>query len=225
MQKFIFIALSFLAFFSLFNCLGVHICSEGSGIVVREKREILKFKTITINLSGNIFFYQADNPKIEIETDDNLHFLKTTEVHNSTLILDCDKTICPKKLNVYISNPFLEGLEINSSADFLAQMPIPSSQLSIQINGSSDIRIDSITTNMVNTQINGSGDISLGGISDLFISKINGSGELNVAKLMVKNAKINTNGSGDVYISVADELRCVVNGSGDIFYPGSPKYV
>lgn len=119
----------------------------------------------------------------------------------------------------------MEGLVINSSADFFAQTPISSSQFYIKINGSSDVRIDSITTNKINTQINGSGDISLDGASDLFISKTNGSGNLKGAKLLVKVAKININGSGDVYINVTDELRCVVNGSANVYYYGSPESI
>lgn len=170
MQKFVSAVFVFLGFVTFYGCLGVNICSEGSGIITREKRAVQEFKTISINLSGNVFFYQNENPKIEIETDDNLHSFIISEVSDSVLILDCDRSICPRKLNIYISNPFLEGLEINSSSDFFAQNTISSSQFFIQINGSSNIQIDSITTNRINTQINGSGDISLGGASDSLIS-------------------------------------------------------
>lgn len=225
MQKSVTAILLYLVFVTFYGCLGVYICSEGSGIITREKRAVQEFKTISVNLSGNIFFYQNENPKVEIETDDNLHNFITTKVRDSGLILDCDRSICPRKLNIYITNPFLEGLEINSSADFFAQTPISSSQFYIQINGSSDVRIDGITTNKINTQINGGGNVSLAGASNLFISKINGSGHLKALKLLVKVAKINTNGSGDVYINVTDELRCVVNGSGNVYYYGFPKSI
>lgn len=223
MQKTIKFSLTLVFVTLLQSCLGVYICSEGSGIITRQMKEIQPFKTIVINIPGNIFFYQGETSKVEIETDDNLLRLITIELQNEELILDSDKSICPRKLNIYVTNPYLEGFEINSSADFFSQTPISTSKLIIQVNGSSDIRIDSVNAEKVVTQINGSGDVRLGGFTEFFISKINGSGDLRASKLVAKVAKTNTNGSGDVYISVTDELRAEINGSGDVYYYGSPK--
>lgn len=56
MQKFVSAILVFLGFVTFYGCLRVNICSEGSGIITREKRAVQEFKTISINLSGNVFF-------------------------------------------------------------------------------------------------------------------------------------------------------------------------
>ncbi len=207
------------------GCFGVFICSEGSGTILKEKRNVEPFDRVTVAVSGNVFYVQGDTYKISIETDDNLLQYITTEIRGNELIIDSDKSICPHKLNVFITSKELSKVEIEGSADFFAQTPIETEDLEVSINGSGDIRIDSIfSKNSVQLEINGSGEIRVGGSCNRFTSETNGSGDIFASKLTSKIAQLEINGSGNVYITVQDELFVDINGSGDIYYNGNPSH-
>lgn len=223
MQKFV-QALLIIAVSLLYKgCLREYTCTEGSGIIRAEKREIPQFKSILINIPGEIYFFQRDIAKIEIETDYNLHQYITTEVKDSNLIIRSNKNICPKKLKLFISNPYLEGLKINGSAYFIASNQILTPKLVIEVLGSSDVHLDSLNTKELKSLIEGSGDIYFGGYAERFISKINGSGAIQATKMLTEFTEVQTNGFGDIKIWANNELRAIVNGAGNVQYYGSPK--
>ncbi len=199
------------------------ICSEGSGTIQRESRSIDEFDQISINVLGNIFYVQGDTYKIAIETDNNLLQYITASVRGKELIIDSDKSICPHKLNIYITSKELRKVEIEGSADFFAQTPIKTDGLGISINGSGDVRIDSVFTERVWLEINGSGEIQVGGSCTTFSAEVNGSGDIFASKLNAKISKVEINGSGDAYVAAQDELILEINGSGDVYYDGNPN--
>jgi hypothetical protein len=201
----------------------VFICAEGSGTIQKESRNVDEFDQISVNVSGNVFYVQGDTYKVAIEADDNLLRYITTDVRSKELIIDSDKSICPHKLNIYITSKELRKVEIEGSADFFAQTPITTENLSISIDGSGDVRIDSVFSEGVWLEINGSGEIHIGGNCNTFSAEVNGSGDIFASKLNSKISKAEINGSGNAYVVAQDELVLEINGSGDVYYDGNPN--
>lgn len=212
-----------LSLLAMTGCFGVFICSEGSGTIQKANRGLEEFDQISINISGNVFYVQGDAYHIAIETDDNLLQYITTDVRRKELIIDSDKSICPHKLNIYITSKELRKVEIEGSADFFAQTPIKTENLNVSINGSGDVRIDSMFSEGVWLEINGSGEIRVGGSSNTFSAEVNGSGDIFASKLNSKISKVEINGSGNAYVVAQDELIIEINGSGDVYYNGNPN--
>lgn len=219
----LYLLLLLLSLLAMTGCFGVFICSEGSGTVEKENRNLEEFDRISINVSGNIFYVQGDTYKIGIETDDNLLQYITTNVRGKELIIDSDKSICPHKLNIYITSKELRKVEIEGSADFFAQTPIKTENLDISIDGSGDVQIDSVFSERVQLEINGSGEIRIGGSCNTFSAEVNGSGDIFASKLNSKISKVEINGSGNAYVVAQDELILEINGSGDVYYDGNPN--
>ena len=207
------------------SCMGVYVCTEGSGVLNKQVREVRSFNKISINVPSKVFLSQDSVSLVVVETDDNLFDYIITDVQDKELIIDSEKGLCPKKLNFYISTPDIERIEINGSGDLYAQTPVGTNKLHILISGAGDVVIDSVNTNKINIEISGSGDIRLGGYCDSFNSVVNGSGDIKAIKLVANKAEVETNGSGDVFIQCRNSLKVDISGSGDVYYLGEPNWM
>jgi hypothetical protein len=98
---------------------------------------------------------------------------------------------------------------------------------------------------LASATIHGSGNISVSGFrgGDLFVARIHGSGNINLADsryeeadihiygsgnisgqgLVVRSADISVHGSGHTSVTVTEQLRAGIFGSGNIYYWGSPS--
>ncbi len=98
---------------------------------------------------------------------------------------------------------------------------------------------------LASAAIHGSGQISVNGFRDgnVFVARIHGSGNINMADsryekaelhihgsgningqgLVAKSADISVHGSGHTSITVTDQLKAGIFGSGNIYYWGSPS--
>ena len=56
-------------FIKSFSTIG---CEKGSGKIIQQDRELAEFKTVSIELPGNIFIAQGDAESVKIESDDNM---------------------------------------------------------------------------------------------------------------------------------------------------------
>lgn len=214
----------FLLLISLSGCFGIYLCTEGSGRLARQVYEVPSFRKVSVNLASDIFIIQDSLQKVEIETDDNLFNFLFVEVNNEDLSILSEKGLCPRRLNIFITTPNLNEIEINGSSDIIAQSPIFTDYLNIEINGAGDIIFDSLKVGSLNVVINGSGDIRVGGITDSFSVQINGSGDVHALNLISKSVQIETNGSGDVYVHSLENLDVGIHGSGDVYYLGNPSH-
>ncbi|MCX7909107.1 MAG: DUF2807 domain-containing protein [Ignavibacteria bacterium] len=216
--------LLFVVSISLSGCFGVYICTEGSGHLSRQVYEVSSFNKISINVPSNIFIVQDSTPKLEIETDDNLFYFLYVKTSNDKLIIESEKGLCPRKLDIYITSPDFAEIEVNGNSDIIAQSPLNTEKLAILINGSGDIIIDSIKTKKVSVEVNGSGDVRVGGITESFNVEINGSGDVQGVKLVAKEVQVEINGSGDVYVNCQESMKVGIFGSGDVYYLGNPSH-
>lgn len=205
------------------GCFGVFICMEGSGHLSKQFFDLPNFNKIVVDVPSNIFLVQDSTKKFEIVTDDNLFNYIYVSAYNDILTIKSEKGICPRKLDIYITNPEFREIKVNGSTDIVAQSPIIGSNLTISINGSGDIVMDSIKMEKFYVKINGSGDVRIGGVAENFLVEITGSGDVRALKLKAKNVSVETNGSGDVYVNCLENLNVDISGSGDVYYIGNPK--
>ncbi|MFH1050816.1 MAG: head GIN domain-containing protein [bacterium] len=201
------------------------ICEKGSGKVI--KQEIFKSGFTSLNLmnSANLLVTQGNAEKIIIETDENILNFLETEINNGELILSNKLSICPSKLNYYITMKDIKGFKILGAGNIISKTPIKSDDLSLNIQGSGDIKFDSVDLIKLHVKILGSGDVKIKGSTEKFVSEINGSGDIYANGLTCDYARIETNGSGDVRVMVNKELIANINGSSDILYKGNPENV
>ncbi len=114
-------------------------------------------------------------------------------------------------------------LEITGSGD--VELSNVTGTFKAVLMGSGDVEAEDLRCEKVYIKSSGSGDIELDGKADHIYVGQSGSGDLNAYGLNVVSAEVNNSGSGDMAISVSDDLKVTLNGSGDLTYRGNPKNV
>ena len=147
-------------------------------------------------------------------------------------------------LNIAITMPNIESMEINGSGDaeimgvdndelFLnvngsgdLYVTGKSKKVDIEINGSGDIEMDEVTGNDVDIEVNGSGNVEFnGGTCDRLEIEVDGSGDIDARDLVCRDVDIDVSGSGNSRVHATERLTFDSNGSGKVDVFGKPKEV
>jgi len=124
-------------------------------------------------------------------------------------------------IDVYVTVPTVEGLSVAGSGDLVAETPIDSDELSVEIAGSGSIEAE-LTVTRLRANVAGAGDMMLRGRTDDVTVEIAGSGNVQGADLQATTVTVSTTGSGDATLHVTDRLSARLVGSGNVQYRGQP---
>ncbi|WP_349744553.1 head GIN domain-containing protein [Roseateles cavernae] len=198
---------------------------KGSGEAASEKRSPGSFDAITLSGEFKVLVRQAATESVEIRADKNLLPLIETQLVGSTLEVRTKKGYrlsgtMPIQVNVDIGA--LRALAVNGSGDIRVEtMKTP--QLDASISGSGDVRFAELFSERVGFKVSGSGDIlAKGRINSLAVS-VAGSGDVKASELVADEVKVSIAGSGDVQVQANKQLKVSIAGSGDVRYLGSPE--
>ena len=178
---------------------------KGSGVSATEQREVTQFDAVETRIGSDMEIRRGDQPTLSITADDNLLPIITTEVRNGTLVVSSE-----------------ERYSTRNRVRLVIEVPVISR---VDIKGSSDVRLESVTDEKLEIGIAGSGDVeAVGEVRSLDV-RISGSGDLKLKQLQSQDCQIRINGSGDAELFVVDSLDARIAGSGDIAYYGNPAHV
>ena len=193
-------------------------------------RDLKTFENIRIDGCADMEFQQSADGKTEVTVivAENLADLAEITSEHSTLRVGYAEKynkigICNSRLKIIVSNPQLSCVLINGSGDIQLKGDVYSKELSLNINGSSDINAHSLSCEELKVLINGSGDVTLAGKADNAILIVNGSGDIDAEDLLCKKVRASVTGSGDIDCYAAETLDANVTGSGEISYRGDAK--
>ncbi len=228
------LVLSFLFVMSLFytNCIFAQRHIKGEGNLITQKREVGAFSKISLEAFGNVTFIQGTTPGITVETYQNVADLIETVVEGNTLRVrqkkdsfnhyyDFDNV----KLNVVITNPTCDEINLSGSLNFATNGKITSPDLKINLSGSGNMNFDGINCTKTTIYLSGSGEISSKGSSDVVDIVLSGSGNVVFNDLQTRSTKIKISGSGNVECNATESYDFKISGSGSIGYKKSTASV
>lgn len=218
---------------------------QGSGNMVSETREVGPFSGLVVRAPGEVLLTQADRVALEIEAEDNLLPLISSNVRDGVLYLELatSLTLEPTRPILYqIQMRNIEQLEVSSSATLEADT-LESERLSIDMSGSGDLHVgaltaddlelrnsggggmalDDIDTETLRAAVNSSGSLYLGGSAPRQSVTINGSGSYQAVDLQSRDATVIINGSGPATVWVIGALDAHIMGQGDIVVYGTAE--
>ena len=176
----------------------------GSGVVSIEAREIGSFDRVAVEGSGEVFIEVGPASSLEIEAEDNVMAVLTTEIRNGRLVLSVEEGNSLRNVEtpIYrITTPDLAG---------------------VSIAGSGNVVVDGVDTTEFTVDIAGSGYVQPSGSADHISVSISGSGDYDGASLSAPTAEVSIAGSGAVVVNATDALDVSIAGSGDVVYLGNP---
>ncbi|QZE14339.1 DUF2807 domain-containing protein [Halosquirtibacter laminarini] len=196
-----------------------------------QKREVEPFSEITLKIEAQLHFIQDDVQSIEIRVGKASTMQKIiTEVKDRQLIVRFTnndrwfKDWEPGKIDIYITAPDIEALNVAGSGSIKVEDELNSRIIDLNLNGSGDITVDYLETEKMNVNIQGSGSIKVKNCSEVsgFKALISGSGDFFGMAVPTKKAKIKISGSGVCEITCNGKIDATIIGSGQVLYKGNP---
>ncbi|MEQ1906379.1 MAG: head GIN domain-containing protein [Pirellulaceae bacterium] len=172
----------------------------GSGVIKTETRTISDFERIEFKGGGKIEFAAGDATKCEVEIDDNILGLITTEVVDGTLVISNTESYQTSKgLTVRLATKSLTGVSISGGCDFIGT---------------------GLDADQFKINVTGSGDLKLKGQAKKLSINISGSGDIRSEEFAVDDVSVNIQGSGSFVGQANKTLNVEIAGSGSVDYTG-----
>ncbi len=198
---------------------------EGAGNVVRRSLSVPPFHGIRVEGALDVVLTPAPAQQVEVEAQENLVDLVTTEVRNGIwTIRTREGYSTDKPFVVHISAPVIDAVSIDGSGDVKGQGPFAAGKVHLGIQGSGDLDM-AFTATAVDVAVQGSGDVKLAGTCSDLNAAVQGSGDINARDLKAESARASSTGSGDITVCATKRLNAAVAGSGDVVYTGDPQTV
>lgn len=178
---------------------------KGSGRMATEIRDLKGFKAVDVGGVFEVAITAGKDFEVEIETDDNLLPLITTEVNDGVLQIGSKCRISPTdKIRVRVSAPDINGLEVSGAAN-------------VTLNGlrNSSLAVDS----------SGASKIKIAGETAKFTAETSGASKIDAEDLRAVDANIDGSGASHVDINVTGELNADLSGASKVNYSGTPTAV
>jgi len=174
-----------------------------------ESRAVSGFTGVDIGGAMDATIEVGGGYEVRIEARADVLSKIVTEVRNGVLVVKHDKSLMEKsglgkkrgKVNVYVSLPSLEDLDIS---------------------GASNAKVSGVNSDSIRIDISGASDVTIGGYVRTADIDISGASDLEAIGLTTDTAEIDASGASSVKLSVTSSIRADASGASSVCYAGSP---
>jgi hypothetical protein len=175
---------------------------KGSGKRETQKREIAPFTSISTEGAFNIEVVCQKDVSLEVEGDDNILPLVSTDVRNNVLHIENTKSYSVNEpVRFRISVPNLEAI----SAD-----------------GAGKIQITGVNNEKLQISSDGAAIINVAGTTKMIGVDTNGASKIDTHNLRSAHAIVDSKGASKIDLGVCDKLDVNVSGVSHVTYRGDP---
>ena len=183
-------------------CHGIRHGVSGSGKLLKEKRNVGSFNSISTEGAFDIEVVCQKPQDVEISGDDNILPLVTTEVSNNVLhVRSLRNYSTSQPLTLRISTPDLVG--IHSS-------------------GAGTIEVSGLKNDRFEIDVNGAPTMKASGETKALKIDTNGAGNVDTYKLRAARVEVESKGVSGVEVYAAEQLDVTVSGPSHVTYRGNP---
>lgn len=178
---------------------------KGSGNAKTETRNVSGFNRVDASNAVNVEITVQNNFSVTVEADDNLLQNIKTEVSGDTLKIYSEEGMSTKsKINVKISMPQIEGLELS---------------------GASNGNVTNVKADSFEIKASGASKVKIDGTAKELNAEASGASKLDAENLRVENADVEATGASSAVVSATDQLNLEASGASRISYTGEPKSI
>lgn len=178
---------------------------KGSGRMVSEVRELADFHGVDV---GGVFHVEITAGKdyaVEIEADDNLLPLITTEVKRGVLRIKTERKLSSENpMRIRISAPNIDSLDVS---------------------GAAKVNVAGLKNESIAVDSSGASKIKVVGETAMLKVDVSGATQVDAESLTAGEASIEASGASQVDVNVTGELRTDASGASKISYSGTPTNV
>lgn len=178
---------------------------KGSGNIAVEKRNTGDFSSIDVGGAFAVEIEAGKDFSLEVEADDNLLPLITTEVSNGTLRIDSNKRFSTgNRIKVRVSAPDIERLEVS---------------------GASKANLNNVQNEKLVVDVGGASGVTVKGTTGVLIIDMGGASQVNASGLVTKKTVVDGGGASSAKVNVAEELIVDLGGASRLSYQGNPAEI
>ena len=178
---------------------------QGSGVRKTETRSLAAFRTIETTGAFEIHVTCQQPASFEIEGDDNILPLITTEVRGDVL-------------KIYNHQSY------NTSQAIAVRISLPDLD-KVSSTGAANIQIGNVKNEQLAISSTGAGNIQAAGETKNANVSSTGAGKIDTSKLRAERAKVTVTGAAHVDVYASQQLDATVSGVGQVTYHGNPGVV
>ncbi|MBA2611971.1 MAG: DUF2807 domain-containing protein [Bacteroidetes bacterium] len=199
---------------------GIH----GKGNNISETRNNGTFNKVEVRCDADVDIISDSTFNIDVSAQENILRVLDTKIEGTTLIIEFNKRVrWHSKIKIIIHLKDLNAIILSGSGNINAQNNLAANDLELNISGSGNISVPSVTVQNLNGNISGSGNINIsGGTITSAKFSVSGSGNINASEELSTTVKAKISGSGNISINVFESLTAGISGSGHIKYKGTP---
>jgi hypothetical protein len=193
--------------------------SKGNKNVVKQERAVTPFISVVVSGAFDVFLTQQPATTLTVEADENLMDQITTEVNNQVLTISSRTIKNPTKLNIYISSPTIEFIELSGASNLVGENTLQGLALDIKTSGAADARLN---VNVDNISVNASGAsvITLSGAAKEMVAKASGAADVKAYKLEVIDVTADASGAANINVNASGKVKTTTSGAGDVNLSG-----
>src|SRR5688572_15518557 len=162
----------------------------GKGPVVTESRQTATFDGVDLKFSADVYFTQANDYKVELQSQENILDEIETTVINNNLVIRLRHSDTRLRTNdgiqIFVSGPNARWFNVDGSGYLEVKNAITPANLQLKVDGSGNIKVNNVTTTEMNAEVEGSGMITVnsGNANEANVN-IEGSGLIDITGLTV----------------------------------------
>ena len=200
---------------------------DGEGVGDVEVRDVPDFDDISVGGGIDLYIHQANDRKVQVESDNiDLDNIKT-EVKDGTLHIGMKsngwswgRNTKVLRVDVWIDD--LDGIRAGGGSDVYTEGTFKSDELWVKSGGGSDMRLN-LSVGKLDGHSSGGSDLWLSGDVDELVLHSSGGSDVNAYKLNAKRVTVSSSGGSDAYVNATDEISITASGASDVHVKGNAK--
>ena len=197
---------------------------KGDGNVVMKKRKISNdFSKVVVSRGLDVYITKSKDIGLEVEADENLHELITTEVKDGVLEISSRRSIWSSSAKkVHLSVDYLNSIKVNSGAEVHTRNTFSGDELELDVssgaNANMDLRVSDLTC-----ESSSGADIVLSGVAENFSASSSSGSDIKAYELEARNCKASASSGSDIKVWVTESFEGSASSGADIKYKGNPR--
>lgn len=176
---------------------------QGSGNLVKQKRDVPRFEEVKVGGAFEVEIQAQSEHSLEIEADDNLLSLITTEVRGDRLIIESEKSFQTKNpVKIRISAENIEVLDIS---------------------GASRTNLKNLDNEFFRIDLSGASKVTVAGKTVRFDIDMSGASRVDSSDLQASNVSVEGSGASSADVNVSEILSADLSGATRVKYAGNPN--
>lgn len=206
------------------SCKKIH----ADGPTVTKTLNLSHFTAVSSSIDATVTYSQSPEYRVEVSAQQAIHDNMRVEVVDGEL-----RFYYPGSTNVghhepitiFVSGPDVSGFTINGSGELrVDSVAVPMSTARIRISGSGSVYIPYLNADALEATISGSGNVLVAnGCVRRENCEISGSGDMDLYNVLAQDVTARISGSGSVYTYAKNSLDVHISGSGNVYYRGTPR--